>query len=455
MNIINPATEEVVAVVSEDNASSLSMKFDRLAAAQPTWAATSLNDRINTMERFMRLLDENQPALAATLASEVGKPLNQAMNEIKGAIARIKWLTGHAAKYLADERMDDGEGSIEEYISYEPLGIVCNISAWNYPYLVGVNVFVPALIAGNAVMYKPSEYATNTGLDITTCLKAAGVPDGVFQTAIGAGDVGGLLLDQPFDGYFFTGSYATGKSIHEQVAPKLVPCQLELGGKDPVYITDDVRDLTAVAEATADGAFYNNGQSCCAVERIYVHERVYEAYISAFLKQVNAWKIGTPTDEGVYFGPLTRNEQRLVLEAQVTDALAKGATLLAGGKRLEGKGFYFEPTVLADVNHTMTVMKAESFGPIIGIMQVASDEEAVALMKDTEYGLTAGVYAGNRQRAASILRQLNVGSAYWNCCDRVSAALPWSGRQHSGIGATLSHQGIRAFTKTKAWHIKG
>ncbi|SEL58357.1 aldehyde dehydrogenase family protein [Parapedobacter koreensis] len=456
MKIINPATEEVLAVLQDDTADSLAAKFDRLAAAQSSWAAEPLSVRIGVMERFMVLLEQDKSTLAATLTAEMGKPLTQALNEIKGAIARIKWLSGHAAKYLADERMDDGGGTLEERISYEPLGVVCNISAWNYPYLVGVNVFVPALLAGNAVLYKPSEFTTNTGLRIAELLKAAGVPEEVFQVAIGAGDVGKHLLGLSFDGYFFTGSYATGRYIHEQVASKLVPCQLELGGKDPIYVTDDVQDVAAVAAATADGAFYNNGQSCCSVERIYVHKTIYDAYVAAFVEQVKAWKIGDPTtEEDVYFGPLARKDQLSVLATQVADAVEKGATLLTGGKQLEGRGYYFEPTVLVNVNHDMLVMKAESFGPIIGIMQVDNDEEAVALMQDTAYGLTAGVYTPDGERATSILRRMDVGSAYWNCCDRVSAALPWSGRRHSGIGVTLSHQGIRAFTKTKAWHLRG
>lgn len=454
MELINPATEELLAVIPDDTTNTLTTKFDRLTAAQPQWAATPLTERIVIMQRFMAQLEENRTALAAILTAEVGKPLTQAIHEIKGAVSRVKWLAAHTARYLADERMDDGDSMLEEVISYEPLGVVCNISAWNYPYLVGVNVIVPALLAGNAVMYKPSEFAANTGLEIAACLQAAGVPYGVFQVAIGAGDVGKLLLDQRYDGYFFTGSYATGKFIYEQVAPKLVPCQLELGGKDPVYIADDVHNVAAVASATADGVFYNNGQSCCSVERIYVHRQVYDEYVTAFVGQVKTWKAGPPTEEGVYFGPLTRSGQRSVLESQVADALEKGATLLIGGKRMERKGFYFEPTVLVDVNHNMAVMKAESFGPIIGIMKVNSDEEAIALMQDTEYGLTAGVYAASKDRATAILKRLDAGTAYWNCCDRVSAALPWSGRRHSGIGITLSHQGIRAFTKTKAWHLK-
>lgn len=453
MNIINPATEEIIKTVREDSLASLHEKYALLRSAQKEWAKKSLAERLGVVQRFSDLLAVEAEGLAAVLTAEVGKPIQQSRNEIKGARTRISWMMNNAERYLSEELVTDTE-ALQEKISYEPLGVICNISAWNYPYLVGVNVFVPALIAGNAVLYKPSEYATITGLEIERLWEKAGLPDGVFKVAIGAKETGEALLDLDFDGYFFTGSYRTGKYIYERVAKKMVPCQLELGGKDPLYVANDVPDVAAVAIGTADGAFYNNGQSCCAVERIYVHEDVYEAYEAAFLKEVESWKIGLPTEEVVYIAALTRKEQLDVLEDQVQDALSKGAILLCGGKRRPGKGHYFEPTVLINVTNEMKVMREESFGPIIGIMKVKDDQEAIALMKDTDYGLTAAVYSADGDRAQQILGDIDTGSGYWNCCDRVSAGLPWSGRKHSGFGATLSHQGLRAFVKPKAWHLR-
>jgi len=453
MKIINPATEEVITEMEEDNRESVEQKFQLLQAAQPLWQQVSLAERTGILQQFAALLEKNIEHLAMMLTSEVGKPLQQSRNEIKGAQARIKWLAEHAGKYLADETMFADAG-LEEKIVYEPLGVICNISAWNYPYLVGVNVFVPALLAGNAVLYKPSEYATLTGLEIEKLLKEAGVPLDIFHIAVGAREVGELLLELPFDGYFFTGSYKTGRYIYEKIAPKMVPCQCELGGKDPLYVAGDIADIKAVAAGTADGAFYNNGQSCCAVERIYVHEKVYDEYIDAFTQEVRSWKVGLPTEEGVYIGPLSRKEQQAFLAQQVANAVQNGAKLVTGGKPINRKGYFFEPTVLTNVNHSMSVMKEESFGPVIGIMKVKNDEEAIQLMQDTEFGLTASVYSSNQARAESILKQLNAGTGYWNCCDRVSAALPWSGRKHSGFGTTLSHAGLRAFTKPKAYHLK-
>jgi acyl-CoA reductase-like NAD-dependent aldehyde dehydrogenase/gamma-glutamyl-gamma-aminobutyrate hydrolase PuuD len=451
--VINPATEETITELNEDSIESLQKKMESLRMAQQDWQRVSLGERIVIIKKFSELLEKNSEPLAAILTSEVGKPLQQARNELNGARARIKWLTENAEKYLSDEVMSSRNEMVER-ISYEPLGVICNISAWNYPYLVGVNVFIPALLAGNSVMYKPSEYSTLTGLQIEKLLKQAGIPENVFQVAIGGKNVGELLLDVSFDGYYFTGSYKTGRYIYEKLAAKMVPCQCELGGKDPLYVAEDVKDIKATAVATADGAFYNNGQSCCAVERIYVNEQVYDKYIDEFIKEVKSWKVGSPVEEGVYIGPLSRKEQLNVLESQVAEAVKKGATVLTGGQKIDRKGYFFEPTVVVNVKNDMNIMQDESFGPLIGIMKVKDDDEAVRLMKDTAYGLTAAVYSADQERAENILRQINAGTGYWNCCDRVSAALPWSGRKHSGFGATLSHAGLRAFTKPKGYHLR-
>jgi acyl-CoA reductase-like NAD-dependent aldehyde dehydrogenase len=453
MKIVNPANEEIIKDLPEDDEKSIAKKLSELKLAQPGWYKAPLETRIRILKKFAELLKTNIEVLASVLTSEVGKPLQQSRNEINGASARIQWLTDNAARYLSDEIMTEQPG-LAEKIVYEPLGVIVNISAWNYPYLVGVNVFVPALLAGNAVMYKPSEYSSLSGLEIEKLLKEAGVPTSVFHVAIGAKNVGEILLAAPFAGYFFTGSHKTGKYIYEKVAAKMVPCQCELGGKDPLYVADDIADIKSTAAGTADGAFYNNGQSCCAVERIYVHEKVYDHYVEEFVKEVKTWKMGNPTEAGVYFGALSRKEQVSFLTRQLNDAVQKGATILMGGKPVEGKGFYFDPTVLTNVDHSMSLMKEESFGPVIGIMKVKNDEEAIKLMKDTEYGLTASVYSSNGKRAEHILQEINTGTGYWNCCDRVSAAVPWSGRNHSGFGATLSHAGLRAFTKPKAYHLR-
>jgi acyl-CoA reductase-like NAD-dependent aldehyde dehydrogenase len=453
MKILNPATGDVLAEIPEATPSAIREKLDRAARDQPGWGNTPLPERLDVVRRFRALLVERKEKLAQTLTSEVGKPIAQSRNEIEGTLSRIDYFLEYVPQVLRDSVvLKDSSQKLEERITLEPLGLILNISAWNYPYYVGSNVFLPALLTGNAVLYKPSEYTTLTGLAIGNLFQETGLPEGVFSVFPGAGEVGAELIRKHVHAIFFTGSYETGKRIAEAAAGRMIPLQLELGGKDPVYVCDDV-EIHAAAEATADGAFYNTGQSCCAVERIYVHQRVYEPFLDAFLRTVRGFKVGDPADPATYIGPLARASQVAVLEDQVADALSKGARLAAGGKRI--KGNYFEPTVLIGVKHTMKVMKEESFGPIIGIMRVDGDEEASGLMADTEYGLTAGVYSKDRARAERLLTRVNTGSAYWNCCDRVSPRLPWSGRGHSGIGSTLSTYGIQAFLRPKAWHLRG
>jgi acyl-CoA reductase-like NAD-dependent aldehyde dehydrogenase len=380
--------------------------------------------------------------------------LQQSYNELNGARNRIQFFLDNSEKYLAEEWITK-EGLTKEKVTYEPLGVIANISAWNYPYLVGVNVFIPALIGGNAVLYKPSEYATLTGMHIERLMLDAGIPEGVFQCVVGKADTGQVLLSLPLDGYFFTGSYATGKKIAEATAGKLVPVQMELGGKDPLYVMDDVQDITQVAAAALEGVIYNAGQSCCAVERVYVHTNVYAQFCEAIKAEAAKMKVGNPMDNHVDMGPLCRPQQVEVLNNQVADALEKGASLLFQSSEMPGEGFYFPITLLTHVNHTMAIMKDESFGPVVGIQQVANDEEAISLMQDTDYGLTAAVYGTDKTRAENIMHKMRTGTVYLNCCDRVSAGLPWSGRGYSGIGSTLGTQGIRAFVQPKGWHVRG
>jgi acyl-CoA reductase-like NAD-dependent aldehyde dehydrogenase len=455
MNVVNPATGEVVQSLTEHSPGELPKRLASAKTAQRDWAATPLGQRKAVLTRFRELVAERREELARTLTTEVGKPIAQARNELNGLLPRLDFFLEHFEAELQPRVVlgAAGEG-LEERIAFEPLGVVANVSAWNYPYFVGSNVFVPALLTGNAVLYKPSELASLTGLSIQGLLRESGLPEPLFQTLIGGRELGAALVAQPVDGVFFTGSYATGRKIAEAVAPRMIRLQLELGGKDPAYVTDEV-DVAKAAAAVADGAFYNTGQSCCAVERIYVHERIYDSFLKAFVEEVRRFELGDPTDEATYIGPLCRGEAALAdLEAQVADALAQGGRLLLGGKRATRPGSFFEPTVVADARPSMKLMRDESFGPVIGIARVASDEAAMAAMADTEYGLTAAVYTQNEARAAHLLAGLPVGSAYVNCCDRVSPRLPWTGRKHSGIGSTLSTLGIQAFVQPKAWHIR-
>ena len=450
--ITNPADGTPLAEVAADDAPSVAAKFARARRAQPGWAATPLAERSDAIRRFRAAVERELEALARTLTQEVGKPLQQSRNELNGFLGRIDFFLAEVERTVAPETVF-ADAAMTERIDHDPLGVVANVSAWNYPYFVGGNVFVPALLTGNAVLYKPSEFATLTGLHIDRLLHGAGIPGDVFITVVGAGDVGAALLAQPVDGVFFTGSVATGAKIAAQTGSRMVRLQLELGGKDPTYVADDA-DPKAAAESLADGAMYNTGQSCCSVERIYVHERIHDEFVRHFVATVAGFRIGDPLADGSYIGPLTRRPQLDVLDAQVADAVAKGATLAAGGQRIDRAGNWYAPTVLTNVDHTMAVMRDESFGPIIGIQKVKGDDDALALMNDTRYGLTAGMYTRDEARAAKLLRQVRAGSVYWNCCDRVSPRLPWSGHGDSGVGVTLSTYGIQTFTRPRAWHLR-
>ncbi|MEO5670278.1 MAG: aldehyde dehydrogenase family protein [Ramlibacter sp.] len=452
LSIHNPATGESIAEIPADDAASVAGKAARARAAQPAWAARPLAERKACIARFRDGVVRDLESLAVTMTRETGKPVKMSRNELNGLLARLDFFVGMVEPVTATETVYD-EGGMQERIEHLPLGVIGNISAWNYPWFVGCNVIVPALLTGNAVLYKPSEYATLTGREIARLLHEAGVPPDVFATLVGGGEVGSALLEQKIEGVFFTGSYATGARIAQTVGSRFMKLQLELGGKDPTYVCDDADPKTA-AESLADGAMYNTGQSCCSVERIYVHEKIHDAFVAAFVETVKGFKAGDPQSEDTYIGAITRAPQLDLLDAQVADAKSKGATLHTGGQRLPGPGNWYAPTVFSGVDHRMDLMKEESFGPIIGIQKVKGDEEAVRLMNDSRYGLTAGVYTPDPRRAQAVLAKVNAGSLYWNCCDRVSPRLPWSGFGDSGVGLTLSSYGIEAFTRPRAWHLR-
>ncbi|WP_093366886.1 aldehyde dehydrogenase family protein [Sphingobacterium wenxiniae] len=451
--IKNPANDEIIATLPKETEAGLQTILQNLRQGQKNWSQRTVQDRLDCIVKFGELILENKQELAAILTQETGKPITQSLNEIQGAQNRIVHLQANAIQWLSEESLVETGPTLEKIV-YEPLGVIANISAWNFPYNVGFNVFLYALVAGNAVLYKPSEYAALTGLQFEKYLHEAGIPTDVFRCVIGDGRLGQQILEAPMDGYFFTGSYATGLHIAKAVAHKLVPLQLELGGKDALYVSDDVVDVKQAAISAAEGAFYNNGQSCCAVERIYVSDKIYEQFVADFVTEVKSYVVGDPTDIKTFIGPLTRQPQTALLNEQVADALDKGAQLKLGGKEIAGQGNFYYPTVLIECDNRMKVMQEESFGPIIGIQKVSSDEEAIACMQDTEYGLTAAVFSANEQRAMRILKEMNTGTVYWNCCDRVSPNVPWSGRKKSGLGATLSIQGIRAFVQPKAYHLR-
>ena len=420
--------------------------------AQAAWCEVPVSDRGGVVLRFADALRRRAEECALTLTRDTGKPLSQSMKEVKATVVRVEFFAKQAAKALKTQRVTTGP--VDEEIVFEPLGVVANISAWNYPYFVGSNVWAPALVAGNAVIYKPSEYCAHTGLLVENLWKEAGLPKDLFTTTKSVSkETGRRLVDEEdLDMVCFTGSAKTGQIIAEKCGPRMIKTQLELGGKDAAFVCDDVEHVKKVAQALADGAFYNTGQSCCSIERIYVQESIYDDFSKYFVEEVESFHIGSEWAKDTYLGPLTLKNQVAFLEAQVQDALEKGATLLTTPKKAPTPR-HFPPTVLANVTQNMDVHRHESFGPLVAIAKVTTDEKAIDLMNDSSFGLTAAVYSSKKDRALAILKRLKTGTAYWNCCDRSSPSLPWQGRNLSGIGITMSHLGIQAMTIPRAYHL--
>ena len=446
----NPATGAVIRELEVDDDATVEKKVRRAREAQPAWAARSYEARAAAVREFVDRLESASEECAAVTMSEMGKPITQARNEIRAVRERVEYFLERVPIVAAPESVTT-KPDLEESISYDPAGVVAHVSAWNYPYFVALNSIVPALLAGNAVVYKPSELASLTGLRITDLFHASGVPVDVIQAAIGGGGTGAALVGCDVDVVCFTGSFATGRRVAVAAAERLGRVQLELGGKDPAYVCDDI-EVGRVAAAVAEGVFYNAGQSCCAIERVYVHERVYDDFVDAFVAAARGYVPGDPTLDATTLGPLARSEQPDLLTAQVADARARGARTALDGGRVDGDGNYFAPVVLVDVDHSMTVMREESFGPVIGLQRVSTDTEAARLAADTEYGLTAAIFTDDRERAERFLGRADTGTVYWNCSDRTTPRLPWAGRRHSGLGVSLGEAGIRAFLREKAWH---
>ncbi len=449
LELRNPATGEVLETIDTTDDAEIAAKLRRARVAQRAWSARPLGERIAIITRWRDLFVDQIEQCAQITMRETGKPIANARGELRAVPYDIDDFIAQVPEVVAARDVGTDEG-VEQRETYEPYGVVAHISAWDYPYLVALSTIVPALLCGNAVLYKPSELATRSGLKLVDLAHRAGIPVDVLQAIVGDGVTGAALVASGVDLVTCSASYDTGRAVARAAAERLVPVVLELGGKDAAYVCDDA-DIDVAAIAAAKGAFYTAGQGASAIERIYVHAGVWAAFLDAFATASHAWVLGDPADDATTVGALTRPGQRELLEAQLADARAKGARVLFGGEAREGN--WFEPTALVDVDHSMVVMRDESCGPIVGVMRVRDDAEAIALMDETDYGLTAAVFSASRARAEAILARLDVGSAYWNCADRTTATMAWSGRRHSGLGVSMAPAGIASFVRPKAWHL--
>jgi acyl-CoA reductase-like NAD-dependent aldehyde dehydrogenase len=452
----NPFTGEPAAEVPLLNEKASRELVERASRAQKEWSKTSLEERLALCERFCSEFLGASDKIAREISLQMGKPVGQAQGEVKTAIVRARYMMSLAREALADESLPPLEG-FSRKISQEPVGVVLAIGAWNYPLLITVNVVIPAVLAGNAVLIKPSPRTPLCANHFVDAFARAGAPADLVSALMANHETVGRVFEHPAIGFVsFTGSVRGGHEVYAAVASKrFIDVGLELGGKDPGYVAEDA-NLEHAAANLIDGAFYNAGQSCCAIERVYVHRSLYKAFLARAEAYVRDYKLGDPMVEGTSMGPMALPNAPAFLTKQLQEAKSAGARVLVdgGAVAVNGRGRFFQPTLLADVDNRLSVMQEESFGPILGVRAVDSDDEAVALMNDSKYGLTAALWTESPERAERIGRQLEAGTVFMNRCDYLDPALPWTGVKDSGKGASLSPWGFASVTRRKSWHFR-
>ena len=420
---------------------------------QRSWKQVRVAERAAICRRMVEWCVARADTLAEELTWQIGRPISQSPGEIKrGFQERALYMCGIAEEVLNDLQIEPKPG-FRRFIRREPLGVVLVIAPWNYPWLTSVNAVVPALLAGNSVILKMAAQTPLVAERYLEAWRAAGLPEGVFQFLhLDHGQVAKLIADARIAFVAFTGSVAGGHAVQRAAAARFIATGLELGGKDPAYVRADA-PLAATVENLVDGAFFNSGQSCCAVERIYVDKAVYKDFVEAFANLTRQYRLGNPLERETTLGPMVRTAAADAVRSQIRDAVDKGAKALIGQKDREGTP-YLPPEVLVDVDHGMALMREETFGPAIGIMPVEGDEEAVALMNDSRYGLTASIWTADAEAALRIGDRVETGTWYMNRCDYLDPALAWTGVKDSGRGCTLSRLGLATFTRPKSFHLR-
>jgi len=425
-------------------------------AAREDWRATPLPDRIKLLRTLVTHFVAQEAAIADEISWQMGRPRSQSAGEVAGFAQRASTMLDLAEAALADVVPPPLSG-FTRFVRREPLGLVFCLAPWNYPYLCAVNAIIPAMAAGNVVLLKHSAQTPLCAERISQAAQAAGLPPGVFQHVhCSHAQVAQTIADPRVDFVAFTGSVEGGHAVQRAAAARFIATGLELGGKDPAYVRADVR-VEHAAENLVDGAFFNSGQSCCGIERIYVHDDVYDAFIDAFVSHVHSYRLGNPLDPNTNLGPMVRSSAADFVRGQVAAAVSAGAKALIDASRYEAasdEGPYLAPQVLTGVDHGMAVMKEESFGPVVGIMAVGSDDEALALMNDSRYGLTASVWTRDLDAATALGARLQTGTVFMNRCDYLDPQLAWVGVKDSGRGCTLSSIGYESLTRPKSFHLR-
>ncbi|GAP93441.1 putative aldehyde dehydrogenase [Rosellinia necatrix] len=455
---ISPTTNEPI--LTRNGVSTLELQeIPRVSAeAFKTWRETSLTDRTIIVKKALGLLEKQKDQLAEELTVQMGRPIAYTGGEISTAIKRANYLLK-----ISEETLKDTDGEAEKgfkrFIRKVPVGPVLVIFAWNYPYLILVNSLIPALLAGNTVILKPSPQTPTIAEHVTKMFAEAGLPAGVLQYFHCGSPLimESVVRDARISLICFTGSVAGGLAVQKAASDRIVNVGLELGGKDPAYVRGDV-DLDWAAAEIVDGSVFNSGQSCCAIERVYVDEKIYDGFIEAAQKALRGYKVGDPFDKETHIGPVISKRSKETIEAHIKDALDKGAKDAtpenATFSNLPSRGNFVKPTLLIDVNHGMTVMTEETFGPVISVMKVKDDDEAIRLMNDSEFGLTASIWTKDTEEGYELAQRVEAGTVFVNRADFPSPDLAWTGWKNSGKGVTLSRYGFDQFVKLKSFHLK-
>ena len=444
----NPATGETLREFDSASAAEVNVAVARARVAQSSWAKTPVRERVRVLRQFQKLLHARKREVSELITREAGKPVVEALlTEVVVVLDAAGFCIANAPRFLRAERVPHANPAMKAKsgrLLRDPWGVVGIISPWNYPFSVPAGETLAALVTGNAVVLKPSEFTPLCALELETLLRDSGLPADVFQVVIGDGSTGAALTESPVDKLIFTGSVPTGKRVAQAAAARLIPVVLELGGKDPMVVLDDA-DLEVVTSAAVWGAFVNAGQTCLSVERCYVHRSIYEKFLEACLDKTERLRTGNGMDPATDVGPLIHERQLRIVEAHVEEARLRGARLLTGGcLRPELGANFYSPTVLADVTHAMRIMREETFGPVLPVMPFDDDEEAVRLANDSEFGLAASVWTRDRARGEAIARRIHAGTVMVNdvvSCFGISEA-PHGGYKSSGLGRTHGRLGL-------------
>lgn len=456
LRTISPVDGSVYVERPLAGAAEINKALDVARAAQAEWRNVPVATRQEILRKAVAAFVAKKDEIAAEISWQMGRPISQAGGEVNGFKERADYMIDIAPEALGDYNPGEKAG-FNRFIRREPLGVVAIIAPWNFPYLTAVNGVVPALMAGNAVVLKHSHQTPLCAERFAEAFEAAGLPKGLFQYLhLSHADAEKLMGDIRIDFVNFTGSVPGGHAVQKAVGGKFIATGMELGGKDPAYLRSDV-NIDHAVENVIDGAFFNSGQSCCGIERIYAHESVFDAFVEKAAGLVSQYRLGSPIDTETNLGPMVRASSAAFVRGQIADAIRDGAKALIDPSKFaankEGTP-YLAPQVLINVDHSMRVMSEESFGPVVGIMKVTSDDEAIALMNDSEFGLTASIWTADEDAALSIGDRLQTGTVFMNRADYLDPALAWTGVKNSGRGCTLSKLGYESLTRPKSFHLR-